>query len=60
MRATGIGLLGLLIALGGCSREPEFDQRFKDVSASISASADAIDAEILATDSAEPRSTARR
>lgn len=60
MRAAGIGLLGALTALCGCSREAEFDQRYQDVSASISASADAIDAEILATPGAEPGSTSGR
>jgi len=50
---TGLTALSLLVTatLGGCSREPAFDERFEDVSTSISASAEAIDAEILATDS---------
>lgn len=44
--------LGLLLAaLGGCNREPAFDERFADVSARITASADAIDAAIAASES---------
>lgn len=55
MRA-GLTALGLLLTatLAGCSREPAFDERFEDVSTSIRASAEAIDAEILATDSPAP------
>lgn len=48
-----IGLL-LTAALGACNREPAFDERFADAAASISASAEAIDAEIMATDSPMP------
>ncbi len=44
-----IGLL-LTAALGACNREPAFEERFQDAAASISASAEAIDADILATD----------
>lgn len=51
---TALGLL-LTVVLTGCSREPAFDERFDDANASISASAAAIDAEILATDGADAR-----
>lgn len=40
----------LSAALGGCNREPDFDERFDEASSTISASAEAIDAEIGATD----------
>ena len=40
----------LSAALGGCNREPDFDERFDDASSTISASAEAIDTEIRATD----------
>lgn len=40
----------LSAALGGCNREPDFDERFDEASSTISASAEAIDAEIRATD----------
>lgn len=53
MRPASLAL-GLLLAatLSGCKREPAFDERFQDATASINASAQAIDAEITATDSA--------
>lgn len=44
----------LSAALGGCNREPDFDERFDEASSTISASAEAIDAEIGATDTAVP------
>ena len=51
MRTAGAFSLLLAAAVGGCSREPAFDERFEEVTTSISASAAAIDAEIMATDS---------
>ncbi len=41
-------------ALGGCNREPSFDQRFEEANSSISASAAAIDAEIRAAEQPVP------
>lgn len=53
MRPAPLSLSLLLTAtLSGCNREPAFDERFQDATASINASAHAIDAEITATDSA--------
>ncbi|MFM2271053.1 MAG: hypothetical protein RL702_118 [Pseudomonadota bacterium] len=52
MRASTLAMALLLFTAGGCSREPSFDERYKGVSHSITASAQAIDAEIQATDRA--------
>ena len=51
MRTARVFSLLLAAAVGGCNREPAFDERFQDVTTSISASAEAIDAEIMASDS---------
>lgn len=51
----GMPALGILLAaLGACSREPDFGQRYQDVSARIEASAGAIDAEIQASETPAP------
>ena len=59
MRTACAFSLLLAAAVGGCSREPAFDERFQDVTTSISASAEAIDAEIMATDSPAAQVTAK-
>ncbi|GGZ87764.1 hypothetical protein [Novosphingobium arvoryzae] len=51
MRLACLILPAGLLMLGGCNREPEFEQRYADVSARIGASAEAIDAALAATDS---------
>lgn len=50
MRLNPAMLVLPLLALGGCQREPDFEERYKDASAQISQSAREIDAQIAGTD----------
>lgn len=56
MRLAGVMLLALLLT--GCKREPSFDERFDAAQEKIGKAAQAIDAEISASEAAVPDATA--
>lgn len=49
MRGVAMALLMIAAALGGCSQEPDFDERYDNASRTIVEKAKAIDSEIAAT-----------
>ncbi|WP_374412335.1 hypothetical protein [Novosphingobium colocasiae] len=53
MRAAAIGL-GLLLALAGCRREPDFDERYKSAQERIARTAADIEAQVDATGAPTP------
>lgn len=49
MRTVALPLLAIVAVLGGCNREPDFDERYDSASRTIVEKAKAIDAQIAAT-----------
>jgi PBP1b-binding outer membrane lipoprotein LpoB len=49
MRRFVVPLLALVAILGGCKREPDFDERYDNASKAIVEKAKAIDSQIAAT-----------
>ncbi|MXO86546.1 hypothetical protein GRI38_10975 [Altererythrobacter aurantiacus] len=56
MRRYGFAIAAPLLLLGGCSDEPDFDERYEAAREEIETKAQLIDAELEATE-AQPKAT---